>query len=106
MAARQVRAAAQPLLAFGVIPQGADHLPALAVVRRAKQAARLRSAPNEAGLLATAGLERPDAGRAPFQRPPPHVVLLVSLRLRRIAGGGTLLPTPPPPPLPFHTQIP
>ena len=92
MDARQVGAAAHPLLALGMIPERADHLPALPVIGRAEQAARQRAAPDDAGLVGAAGRERPDARRAPVERPAPHVVLLVAFRLRRIGGSGDLLP--------------
>src|ERR1700716_238640 len=92
MDAGQVRPARHPLLALGMVPQRADHLPALSVVGRLEQAARKRSTPEDARLVATAGRERPDAGRAPGERSAPHVLLLVALRLRRICGSSNLLP--------------
>src|SRR5215469_13783678 len=51
------------------------------------------SAPNDAGLVATAGLERPDACRAPIERPAPHIVLLVALRFGRIGRHSNFLPS-------------
>src|SRR5438105_4759081 len=62
------------------------------MICRAKKTAWLGSTPNDTGLVATAGLERPDAGGAPFQRSTPHVMLFVSFRLRRIGGNSKLLP--------------
>src|SRR5262245_47799993 len=88
----QVRAAPHPLLALGVIPERADHVPALPAIARAEEPARQRSAPDDAGLVAAAGLERPDARRAPTDRPAPHVVLLVALRFGRIGRRSDLLP--------------
>ena len=58
----------------------------------AEESARQRSAPDDAGLVGTARLERPDARRGPVERPAPHVVLLVTLRLGRIGGCRDLLP--------------
>src|SRR5215472_5176323 len=89
---RQVRAATHPLLALGVIPERADHVPALPVIARAEEPARQRSTPDDAGLVAATGLERPDACRAPIERPAPHVVLLVALRFGRIGRRSDLLP--------------
>src|SRR5512132_482149 len=76
-----------------MIPKRPDHLPAIAVIRRAEETARNGSAPDHAGLVETAGLERPNAYRAPRERPAPHVVLLVAFRLGRIRGRRDLLPT-------------
>src|SRR5207245_6790457 len=90
--AGQIGAAARPLLALGMVPQRTDHVPALAMIDGAEESARQRSAPDDAGLVGTACLERPDARRGPVQRPAPHVVLLVALRLGRIGGCRDLLP--------------
>src|SRR5215831_6136152 len=92
MDAGQIRAAAHPLLALGMIPERADHVPALPVIARAEEPARQRSTPDDAGLVAATGLERPDACRAPIERPAPHVVLLVALRFGRIGRRSDLLP--------------
>src|SRR5712691_6490776 len=92
MDARLLGAAPHPLLALGMIPQRARHLPALPVIGRAEQAARQRSTPEDAGLVGAAGRERPDARGAPVDRPAPHVVLLVAVRLGRVSGGRHLLP--------------
>src|SRR5262245_24053608 len=89
----QVRAAPHPLLALGMVPERADHVPALPAIARAEEPARQRSAPDDAGLVAAAGLERPDARRAPTDRPAPHVVLLVALRFGRIGRRSDLLPS-------------
>src|SRR6516165_10389084 len=88
----QIRAAAHPLLALGVIPERADHVPALPAIARAEEPARQRSTPNDAGLVAAAGLERPDARRAPIERPAPHVMLFVAVGFRRIGRRSDLLP--------------
>src|SRR5262249_56657091 len=66
MDAGQVGAAAHPLLALGMVPERTDHVPALPVIDRAEEPARQRSAPNDAGFIGTARLERPDARRAPI----------------------------------------
>src|ERR1700758_3709967 len=92
MDAGQVRAAAHPLLALGVIPEGANHGPTLPAIAGAEEPARQRPTPNDAGLVAATGLERPDACRAPIQRPAPHVVLLVTVGFGRIARRSDLLP--------------
>src|SRR5262249_40647048 len=87
----QVRAAPHPLLALGVIPERADHVPALPAIARAEEPARQRSAPNDAGLVPATRLERPNACRAPIDRPAPHTVPFVALRFARRewpAGGG------------------
>src|SRR5262249_41017839 len=88
----QVRAAPHPLLALGVIPERADHVPALPAIARAEEPARQRSAPNDAGLVPATGLERPNACRAPIERPAPHIVLFVALRFGRIGRRSDLLP--------------
>src|SRR5215468_5164027 len=93
MNAGQVGAAAHPLLALGMIPQRTDHLPTVAMIGRAKQPARQRSAPDDAGLIGTAGLQRPDARRAPWERAAPHIVLFETLGLRRIGRGRNRFPT-------------
>src|SRR5262249_27476766 len=95
MNARQIGAAPHPLLAFGVIPERADHVPALPAIVRSEQAARQRSAPDDAGLVRAARFERPHAGSAPIDRAAPHVVLFVTLWFGRIGGDGDLLPTVP-----------
>src|SRR5439155_19484640 len=92
MDAGQVGAASHPLLALGVIPERADHVPALPAIARAEQPARQRSTPDDAGLVAAAGLERPNACRAPIERPAPHVMLLVAVGLGRIGRRSDLLP--------------
>src|SRR5438876_10241619 len=92
MDARQIGAAAHPLLALGMLPERAHHLPAPPMIGGAKKSARQRPAPDDAGLVGAAGRERPDACRAPIDRPPPHVVLLVAVGLGRISGSGDLLP--------------
>src|SRR5262249_14920738 len=92
MDAGQVGAAPHPLFALGMIPERADHVPALPAIARTEQPARQRSTPHDAGLVAATGLERPDARRAPIERPAPHVVLLVALRFRRIGRCSDLLP--------------
>src|ERR1700734_609054 len=92
MNAGQVGTAAHPLLALGVIPERADHLPAIAVIARAKQAAGQRAAPEDARLVGAARLQRPDARRAPRERTAPHIVLLHAFGLLRVGGGGDLLP--------------
>src|SRR5215471_18936023 len=92
MDAGQIRAAAHPLLALGMIPERADHVPALPMIARAEEPARQRSTPTDAGFVAATGLERPDACRAPIERPAPHVVLLVALRFGRIGRRSDLLP--------------
>src|SRR5262249_40201463 len=43
----QVRAAAHPLLALGMIPERADHVPALPMIDRAEEPTRQRSAPDD-----------------------------------------------------------
>src|SRR5262249_5077285 len=88
----QVRAAPHPLLALGVIPERADHVPALPAIARAEESTRQRSTPDDAGLVAATGLERPDACRAPIDRPAPHVVLPVAVRFGRIGRRSDLLP--------------
>ena len=93
MQAGQIGAATHPHLALGVIPQRAHHLPDSAVVARPEQSAGQRAAPDHAGLVRAAGHQRPDARRAPGQRPAPHVVLLEALGLRRIGRCRDLLPT-------------
>src|SRR5262245_4057886 len=69
MKAGQVRPAAHPLLALGMIPQRADHFPALAVIARTEKPARQSPTPDDTGLVDTARGERPDARRAPIERP-------------------------------------
>src|SRR5581483_9585078 len=76
MNAGQVGATADPLLAVGMVPQRAYHLPARTVIAGAEKPAGERAAPDHAGLVAPAGGERPDARRAPIERSSPHVVLL------------------------------
>src|ERR1700736_3508707 len=93
MDTRQIGATPHPLLALGMIPERADHLPTPPMVGRAEQAARERSAPNDAGLVGPPGLERTNACRAPMQWPTPHVVLLVTFRLGRISRSSDLFPT-------------
>src|SRR3974390_1306670 len=93
MEAGKIRSTARPLFAFGMIPKGPHHFPALSVISRAEKAARERSAPNDARFVDAARLQPPNASRTPIQRPPPHIVLLIPLRLRRIRGGGNLFPT-------------
>src|SRR3984893_2749664 len=93
MDTRQIGPTPHPLLALGMIPERADHLPALPMVGRAEQAARERSAPYDAGLVGSTGLERPDACRAPIQWATPHVVFLVAFRLGRISRSSDLFPT-------------
>src|SRR5207253_6387004 len=73
MNAGQLGAAAHPLLALGMIPQRADHFPALAVIWRAEQPAWQRAAPDDARLVGAAGRERPDARRRPLDGTAPHV---------------------------------
>src|SRR5215471_5502533 len=68
MDAGQVGAAPHPLFALGMIPERADHVPALPAIARAEEPARQRSTPDDAGLVAATGLERPDACRAPIER--------------------------------------
>src|SRR5262249_60198584 len=92
MGAGRAGAAPHPLLALGMIPERADHGPARPAIRRTEKPARQRSTPEDAGLVAAAGLERPDARRAPIERPAPHVVLLVAVRFRRIGRHRNLLP--------------
>src|SRR6516165_7140307 len=75
-----------------MIPERADHLPALAVVRRSEEATGQRSAPDDARLIGVACGERPDAGRAPVDRAPPHILFFVTLGLRRIDRHCDLLP--------------
>src|SRR6476659_11391106 len=57
MDAGQVGAASHPLLALGMIPERADHVPTLPMIDRAEESARQRSAPDDAGLVGAAGLE-------------------------------------------------
>src|SRR5439155_26147523 len=97
MDARQIGATTHPLLALGMIPEGADHLPTLPIVCRAEQPARERSAPDDAGLVATTGLERPYTARAPSQRLTHHIVRFVAVRLGRIRRSSDLLPARPRP---------
>src|SRR5262249_33576146 len=92
MNAGQFGTTAHPLLAFGMIPQRTDHLPTVAMVGRAKQPARQRAAPDDTGLVGTAGLQRPDARRAPCERAAPHIVLFETLGLRRIGRSRNLFP--------------
>src|SRR6516164_11481743 len=92
MNAGKIRTAAAPLLAFGIIPEAADHLPACATVGRTEEPAGERAAPDDAGLIPAAGCERPDARRAPVEGPAPRVVLLVALGLPRIDRHGDLFP--------------
>src|SRR3974377_2538223 len=94
MEAGKIRSTARPLFALGMIPKGPHHFPALSLISRAEKAARERSAPNDARFVDAARLQRPNASRTPIQRPPPHIVLLIPLRLRRIRRGGTLFPAP------------
>src|SRR5262249_37690014 len=75
-----------------LIPERADHVPALPAIARAEEPARQRSTPNDAGLVAATGLECPNACRAPIERPAPHVVLLVAVRFGRIGRRSDLLP--------------
>src|SRR3974390_2075022 len=75
-----------------MIPKGPHNSRARSVIGGAKKAARERSAPNDARFVDAARLQRPNASRTPIQRPPPHIVLLIPLRLRRIRRGGNLFP--------------
>src|SRR5262249_29692753 len=75
-----------------MIPKRAGHLPALAVVRRSEEAAGQRPAPDDARLIGVACGERPDAGGAPVDRAPPHILFFVALGLRRIDRHCDLLP--------------
>src|SRR5262249_45889761 len=93
MDAGQVGAAAVPLLAERMVPQRAHHVPALAVIGRAEEAARQRAAPDDAGLVGAAGRERPDARQAPAERAAPEIEFFVAFRLRRIDRRGDLFPT-------------
>src|SRR5262249_13126334 len=81
-----------PLPALGVIPERAHQVPALPAIARAEEPARQRSAPNDAGLVPATGLERPNACRAPIERPAPDIVLFVALRFGRIGRRSDLLP--------------
>src|SRR5258708_39322378 len=76
-----------------MIPERTDHLPSLAIVGRTKQPARQRAAPDDTRLVGAARLQRPDARRAPCERPAPAIVLFEALRLRRVGRGRNLLPT-------------
>src|SRR5450755_1850422 len=75
-----------------MIPQRTDYFPALAVIGRAEQAARLRAAPDHARLVGAARRERPDARRTPGQRTVPHVILFEPLGLGRVGRCSNLLP--------------
>src|SRR5215510_2170947 len=92
MDAGQVGATPHPLLAQRVIPQRADHLPALAVIVRAEQATRQCAAPDGAGLVSAARCQRPDLCGAPFDLAAPHVLLFVAFGLGRIGRCRDLLP--------------
>src|SRR5216683_2371213 len=92
MNAGQVGATTHPLLALGMIPERTDHLPAVAMIDRAKQAAWQRAAPDDARFVGTAGLQRPDARRAPRERSAPHVIFFEALWLWRVGGGRNLFP--------------
>src|SRR5258708_7950901 len=76
-----------------MIPERTDHLPTVAMVGQRKRAPGRRAAPEASGLAGAARLQRPDARRAPGERPAPGVVLFEALRLRRVGRGGNLLPT-------------
>ncbi len=92
MQSRQVGAAAHPLPPLWMVPQRAHDLPAIAAVRRLEKAARKRSAPEHARLIGAARLQRPNARRAPLERPVPHVEFFVAFGLRRIGRRGDLAP--------------
>src|SRR5262249_55447039 len=92
MDARQVSSTAHPLLALGMVPKRAHHLPAVAAILRAKQPAGQCSTPDDARLVGAAGRERPDASSGPVYRPPPHVLFLVAFRFRGISWGCDFLP--------------
>src|SRR2546428_3565343 len=89
----QIGTAAHPLLALGMVPKRADHLPALPMVGRAEQAPWQCSTPDDPGLVGSPRRQRPDACRAPIQGPIPHVVLFVAVRLGRIGRSRDLFPT-------------
>src|SRR6516165_222096 len=75
-----------------MVPERAHHLPALAVIFGAKEAAGERPAPEDPGLIRAAGRQRPDARRAPLDRPSPHIFLFMSFGLGRISRSGNFLP--------------
>src|SRR5262245_20489161 len=89
---RKVGTPTHPLLALGMIPERAHHVPARAMVARTEQAAGLGATPDDAGLVGTACRKRPDARRRPGERAAPHVVFLQPLGFGRIDRRRNLLP--------------
>jgi hypothetical protein len=105
MNAGEIRAATVPLLALGMIPQAADHLPACPAIGRTEEPAGERATPDDARLIAAAGCECPDTRRAPIDGPAPHIVFLVTLGLGRIDRHGDLFPSLPVRAVKLHSEM-
>src|SRR5215831_9662666 len=75
------------------------------MIRRTKQAARQRPAPDDARLIGIACCKRPDARGAPVDRPPPHILLFVTFGLGRIGRNGDLLPAAAVLAMEFHSKM-
>src|SRR5437763_4701425 len=90
----QVRPAAEPLSAAGMIPERTHELPAIAAVARTEETAGDGAAPQKPGLVRPSGLERPDADDGPWHRLTPAVGINEIIGLGRESRCRAFLPAP------------